>query len=258
MYAAGEFITKENYSNLKGDMRSLDLLMFRGDDIISDTIAEIQQQDQFTHAGLVINSDLLPELGLKPNHLYVFESTYSHDVPGIQTGPPDCVTGNKFFGVQLRDFEKLCHMYIHNDKTKIAWFPLKFELKIQNFTSLFQRHHQRPFLGKEFEHIVDFTQITADIMLTAKSIVNGPFLKAILPVSFTCVNLVLTVYQELGIIPVVPTGSIIYPIDLLRLGENISENSTENLTKNSAENLSNFIKEAMSNSTILKAISVPI
>jgi hypothetical protein len=252
MYATGEFITKENYPNLKGNMRSLDLIMFRGDDVISDTIAEIQEQDQFTHAGLVVNSDLLPGFNLKPNHLYVFESTYSYDVPGIETGPPDCITGNKFFGVQLRDLEKLCHMYIHNDKTKMAWFPLKFELRIENFISLFQRYHQRPFLGKEFDPIVDFAHITTDIMHKAKAIVNGPFLQAILPTSFTCVNLVLAVYQELGIIPITPMGSVIYPIDLLRLGENLAENMAENIIK------PEFSVETLLTVVAPEAIAIPI
>lgn len=67
----------ENYHILKEEMESLDLLMFLGDDVISDTIAEIQSQDQnilqkcpvahqFTHAGLIINSKLLPGYNLEP------------------------------------------------------------------------------------------------------------------------------------------------------------------------------------------------
>lgn len=216
MYNQGKYVTVKNYPILKDRMSSFDLLMFRGDDIISDTIAEVQKQQQFTHTGLVINSELLPGYDLKPNHLYIFESTYSHEIMGIDNGPPDCITGKNFFGAQLRDLEILCNSYIRNDKTKIAWFELRNKPKVSNFSAIFKRHHQKPFLNQPFASMFNFNQITPEAMAMAKNMMTSALIQVIFQASFTCVHLVLTVYQELGLIASIP--SILYPIDILGLG----------------------------------------
>lgn len=215
MYKQGEFLTVENYHILKDEMQNLDLLMFRGDDIISDSIADIQNQQQFTHAGLVIHSNLLPGYNLKPDHLYVLESTYSYNIEGMDNGPPDSLTGQRFFGVQIRDLETVCKSYLHNDKTKIAWFALESPPIIHDFVSIFRKYHQRPFLSQQIVPIVDFTQITPDVMIMAKSIINATLLDTILQSSFSCVNLVISVYTDVGLIDA--SSPILYPIELLHL-----------------------------------------
>lgn len=226
MYKQGEFLTVENYHILKNEMKNLDLLMFRGDDIISDIIADIQNEQQFTHAGLVIHSNLLPGYNLKPDHLYVLESTYSYNIEGMDNGPPDSITGQRFFGVQIRDLERVCKSYLHNYKTKIAWFALESPISlfegsgckppiINDFVSIFRKYHQRPFLSKQIVPIVDFTQITPDVMMMAKSIINETLLDTILQSSFSCVNLVISVYTEVGLIDA--SSPRLYPIELLHL-----------------------------------------
>lgn len=267
MYKHGQFLTMENYHILKDKMENLDLLMFRGDDAISDTIAEIQSKDrnilekcpvadQFTHAGIIVYSKLLPGYDLEPDRLYILESTYSYDIEGMDNGPPDCITGEKFFGVQLRDLERLCKSYLHNSKTKIAWFPLKYRPVIYDFEGIFRKYHKTPFLSQQIvqmtpcrspglinqsgrsdevrgdkrslfssfvpltdvsrcNHIVDFTQITPDVMMMAKYIINATLLQTVLQSSFSCVNLVTSVYKGIGLISV--DTPIVYPIELLNL-----------------------------------------
>lgn len=215
MYKQGEFLTLENYYILKNEMQSFDLLMFRGDDIVSDTIAQIQHQDQFSHAGLVIHPSLLPKYKLDPNRLYILESTYSYEITGMNNGPADSITGQKFFGVQIRDLETVCKCYIRNEKTKIAWFALESSPDINDFTSIFEKYHKRPFMGQQILPIVDFTHITPEIMTMAKSIINDNLLQIILKSSFSCVTLIISVYHDLKLIN--NMSSILYPIDLLYL-----------------------------------------
>ena len=215
MYKHGEFLTVENYHTFKEKMESFDLLMFRGDDIISDAIAEIQTDDQFSHTGLVIHPNLLPGYNLEPDRLYVFESTYSYNIEGMDNGPPDYITGERFFGVQIRDLETVCTSYLHNDKTKISWFALKRRPHVANFVHTFTRYHRRPFLSCEIVPVVNLRQITPDIMLMAKSIINATIIRTILQSSFSCVNLVTSIYIDLGLISA--QTSILYPIELLHL-----------------------------------------
>lgn len=232
MFRQGEYITLGNYHILKNNMKSLDLLLFRGDDIISDTISDISRQRQqisfketissncntllrtndFTHAGLIIHPSLLPDCGLDHNKLYILESTFSHKIIGMNNGPTDYLTNEYFFGVQLRDLELVCHSYIKNDKTKIMWLPLSLTPKINNFSLIFNNYHKRPFLT---EKIIDFQQITPELMLMAKSILNETLLLTILKNAFSCVNLVVSIYSDIKIIP---TGvSLTYPYELLTL-----------------------------------------
>lgn len=215
MFDPGEFVTLDNYDILSKEMRSFDLLMFRGDDIVSNTIAEVQKHDQFTHAGLVIHPELLPGYNLNPNRLYVFESTYTYEVPGIETGPPDHIKNRRFFGVHLRDLETVCRSYIRNDKTKIAWYPLRFSINNIDFTSIFTNYHMRPFLDQSILPMIDFTHITPDLIKIAESIINAPLLEAVLRSSFSCVNLVMAVYKDIGLIT--KSSTILYPIQLLTL-----------------------------------------
>lgn len=212
MLQRGEYITSKNYNIHKDEMKSFDLLLFRGNDVISDAIANIQCNDKFTHVGLVIHPSLLPDYNLDDNKLYVLESTFSHKIVGMNNGPPDSLTGEDFFGVQLRDFEAVCNSYIINDKTKIMWMPLSSTPQVTNFSQIFSRYHQRPFLSN---NILDFTQITPELILMAKSILTKTLLNTILQSSFSCVNLVTSIYNDLGIIHT--DVAILYPCEILAL-----------------------------------------
>lgn len=215
----GQYITLENYITLKDEMKSFDLLMFRGDDVISDTIAEIQNNDNFTHAGLIIHPSLLPNFYLDPNKLYILESTFSYEIAGMDNGPADVITGERFFGGQLRDLESVCNSYIKNEKTKITWIPLKLTPNITDFSSIFQQYHKRPFLTEttgSFIDAINFKQITPEIMLMAKSFLTTALLQTILKSAFSCVKLVTSIYHEIGI-SIDSAADMIYPCELLTL-----------------------------------------
>ena len=176
-------------------MSNMDIIMFRGDDIISDTIAELQGNNNtkivegtgnicFTHVGLVIKPDLLPDYNLDPSKLYLLESTYSYEIAGMNNGPADCLTNEQFFGVQLRDLEKVCKTYIRNDKTKIGWFKLEKNPNIKDFSSIFKKYHLRPFLAQEMLPIADFKRITPEMLMSTKSIINKMWIMMMLKSAF--------------------------------------------------------------------------
>lgn len=227
MYYPEVRITAENYDILKERMQSMDVIMFRGDDIISDTIAEIQttnlaksSTEIFTHAGLVIHPGLLPDYGLDPHRLYILESTYSYEITGMNNGPPDCITREPYFGVQLRDLEAVCRSYIRNDKTKVAWLRLVHHSIPQNLTEIFRRYHLRPFIAKDANQprilsMFDLTRVTPELLLLAKTTISATWLQSILTSAFSCVNLIVSVYRDLGFIS--SHIHIMYPMELLQL-----------------------------------------
>lgn len=215
MYKQGKFINLDNYEILKDEINNFDLIMFRGDDIISDKIVELQNNDIFTHAGLIIKSDILPQYSLDPHNIYILESTFSHEIIGIDNGPSDIITNNKFFGVQLREFKHVCRSYLKNDKTKIKWFPLKSCPNVSDFNIIFSKYHMKPFLNEKMLPIDIFGKINQYTMEIAKILITKKLLLTILQSSFSCVNLVTSIYLDLGIIS--DNKNISLPIDLLNL-----------------------------------------
>src|SRR5437868_4194060 len=116
------------YSELKNLIKPFDLIAFRGGDVISDLIAVLEKYevgcDTFTHVGMVVTSEILPNQNLDPNKLYILESTFGYQIPLIYDNKPDVITGKGNFGVLLRDLEEIIPWYIYNDKTKVAWCKL--------------------------------------------------------------------------------------------------------------------------------------
>jgi hypothetical protein len=128
-------ITKEetlNYNQLIKQLTPLDLLLFRGSDKVSDVICFLQNKflncGEFSHVGLVVNSELLPTVPqLKPGRWYVWESTMSSSGGIISNFVDNAVnveTGEGKFGVQIRDLEKVIDSYIGKGG-KISWAALK-------------------------------------------------------------------------------------------------------------------------------------
>jgi hypothetical protein len=124
-----------SYHSIKDKIQPFDLIAFRGGDVISDLISELESRQigvgTWTHVGMIVTADILPyyivdnkQVPLQPNHLYIFESTFSYQIAGVVDGTPDVVTGSSKFGVQLRDFEVVLNRYITGEKTKAAWCQL--------------------------------------------------------------------------------------------------------------------------------------
>lgn len=120
-----------NFNDVKDNIRPLDIILFKGVDVISDTIRILEKYEtengDFSHIGMVITSELLPLIPqLKHNILYVLESTSSYGIPVIiGDTPPDVVSGHGRFGVQIRELQKVIDTYITKDNNaKVAWGKL--------------------------------------------------------------------------------------------------------------------------------------
>ena len=124
-------VTSANYSTIKDKFKPLDMILFKGTDVFSDTICIVSQaatsDGDFSHCGLLVNKDLLPTVPqLQPDKWYVWESTFSA-VGGFLgkfgDGVPDIETNKGRLGVQIRDFEEVVTGYTPNGG-KVAWAPL--------------------------------------------------------------------------------------------------------------------------------------
>lgn len=117
-----------NCDTILSRFRTFDLVLFRGSDFVSNTIAKMEKTqvgvDTYTHAGLVIRADDMPTTFHVdiPGVCYVLESTASGP---IIDGVPSVVDGSGHFGVQLRNLGDVIRQY----QTRLAWLPLAQHLR---------------------------------------------------------------------------------------------------------------------------------
>lgn len=122
------------YSVIKGGMLTLDLLLFKGSDIVSKTIVRVESmqcgvESRYSHVGICVRGeDLCPpvagsgeEAWLKPDKLYIFETTMSG---ALGEGVCD-VNGKAHLGVQMRSLDDVVEAYDANPDVELAWCPLR-------------------------------------------------------------------------------------------------------------------------------------
>jgi hypothetical protein len=114
-----------SYSTAKKCIAPLDLILFRGSEMVSRTIRFLEQLEvqngEWSHCGLVVTSDLVPTIrNAKPDRLYVWESTLSGQ---LNDGVMDVESNAAVFGVQVRPLDKLVIEY-NKPGRRIAWAKL--------------------------------------------------------------------------------------------------------------------------------------
>lgn len=248
-------LTKNNlvsYSDIKDKLCPYDLIAFRGGDIMSDLIAIMEEYevglDEFTHVGMIVTSDILPEaisngkkFKLKPNHPYLFESTFTYSVPGFKEDAPDVITERGELGVQLRDLEEVIPRYIVDKTTKVAWCPLKNnpfkELPGESAANLKRRRRILRDSFVNFFRIYEdrLYQIDIDTLFAAmfpclrfmrnfKDSVFSSFYNVLHNYGWAknsfgpsgwqfCSELIANVYKDIGIIPVEFEACNVIPVD---------------------------------------------
>lgn len=120
---------RREWTSMRGDVRPLDIIFFRGADFISRAISKIEEKmtgcGEYTHVGMVVDGELLPGLGLNPAKKYVWESTMSSPFSLFSSdGVLDEQTNRGFFGVQIRDLDDLVEEYLKPEGTSMAWGKL--------------------------------------------------------------------------------------------------------------------------------------
>lgn len=103
-------VTPINIGQLFDKISPLDLIYFRGTEIVSDLIMKVSKlttgEGGYSHVGLVVNRDLLPSVeALEPGRWYVWEAILSSSYIYGTDGILDIETSKGFFGSQIRDLE---------------------------------------------------------------------------------------------------------------------------------------------------------
>lgn len=112
-------------SEIKNEIKPFDLILFRGGELVSDTISFIEQyfigDGKWTHAAMIVTTDVLPIKNGVNGKLYILESTMSGK---LGDGVNNIETGEGDFGVQIRDFGAVLDKYDKDGDTKIGWCRL--------------------------------------------------------------------------------------------------------------------------------------
>lgn len=225
------------YDDLKLQMKPFDLIAFRGSDTISNLISMVEKlkdhDGTFTHCAMVVDSTILPyyhydnqQFILEPDTIYLLESTFSFNIPGIMIGVNDVIDKKGEFGVQLRLAAEVIPNYISNNVTRVAYCKLinnpynneTKDLLKEQFMSFFTSYHGRFYdldalglLGAIFP-LLRFLRDERDYIITTlwKKYINDN-----VPIAGWqfCSELVANVYQLINIIPPEISTKNILPID---------------------------------------------
>ena len=217
------------FSEIAADVRTYDLLLFRGSDFVSDAIANVEEHyvgvRDFTHVGVAVRPRDLPA-GSKYRRpgdggvLYALESTASGKLGG---GAPSVIDSRGHLGVQLRDMAAVVPSYDASPKTRMAYMPLQDSARPAPDPAALEAVLDR-YLGVEYDaNCVDLFAAASPCMRCVR---DTPVLRRLWrltcflcccqtrPVLF-CSELAAHVYIDVGVFPdtVVPADCM--PVDFL-------------------------------------------
>lgn len=214
----------------------LDLIFFKGVDPLSITIRIIEdiafEEDSFSHVGLVVTRDLLPDVTeLEHGKLYIFESTLS-------VLCKDAETHRRKFGVQIRELESVIDAYKFLPGAKVAhvkltanpWQGNEYNRKfcIKTMKVIHEKYGNNMYDINAFDLLATVTvPLRKYRLFLNKFIVAGYSFLSTSSVITTqdidekmlfCSELVALVYQRLGILPKSVYPSDVAPMTLIELG----------------------------------------
>lgn len=158
-----------NYSYLHNRATALDLILFRGDSLVSNSImnmlklkhltVEGNSLTNFSHCGIIVTREIFPQL--PDNKLYVWETTFTLDPAVEEQGigaVVDTISGRGRSGVQIRPLEDVIKYYVNNSNTHaVAWCRLK----------------NNPFTGPKRQEVINVIEkLHHDIMLHSDYEIN--------------------------------------------------------------------------------------
>lgn len=118
----GKATLYEKWSEMQKRLHPLSLVLFRGTGIISDLIVDLEVDENskkkalhfgsWSHAGCLVNTDVMDIKNGKPNTWYVYEMTMTGPLAGDNT--PNVETGNYKFGTQIRELSLVLKTYPGN------------------------------------------------------------------------------------------------------------------------------------------------
>ncbi len=226
------------YSDMRDNVRTYDLLLFRGADFVSNTISHIETvmdgSGDFTHAGIAIRAKDLPESSQlyrppQDDKLYVFESTASGKIAG---GPPG-TDGRGHLGVQVRDMDTLVPIYDGYPSSRLAWLPLREDTRppinpyqvqdiLDRYTNLMYDANCLDLLASAFPVLRSMRRIFRNSCCLLKYMCCMCFTARRTGRWYFCSELVSQIYIDIGVFPDSLNPEDVLPMDFMPRERNLT------------------------------------
>lgn len=219
------------YSTIRQDLKSFDLLLFRGDDFVSRTILKVEgildkTEGLFSHVGICLRAeDLSPVVTFaEQGKVYVFESTMSGNLAdGVKN-----IEGHSRLGVQLRDLDAVVRAYDKSPNTRLAWCTLKPE-KRPIETRRYARECVRKYNGMFYDaSVIDLASVAIPVFRKVRDCGLVKLIRSkccccccccctTKPPSEwqICSELVTNIYKDIGVIPQTVEAQNVMPMDFI-------------------------------------------
>lgn len=210
----------EPYEKYKSKIRPFDIILFSGDDFVSDLIKYIEKHQMekiepssilpgsFSHSGMVVTSEILDHPHVRPGKLYILEATMSGRLGG---GVYD-IEGRSVFGVQIRDFDQVVSSYDVSDSTAIAHVKLANNpldspepLAKKKFTQAYERFKGTPY---DLQILDQISSVFPHLRLLRDFIDDKTRNEQVF-----CSQLVADIYIWMGLLPTSVDSKNITPMD---------------------------------------------
>lgn len=102
----------KTWDQCKNDLNPFDLVLFSGNDLISDIIRSVEYEKLsdglISHVGMIVSKSILPFVdGLEENKLYIWECISLFRFQYFNINPVPDIQGKLKIGVQIRDLEQV-------------------------------------------------------------------------------------------------------------------------------------------------------
>jgi hypothetical protein len=137
-----------SYEFIKNNIKPLDIILFKGEEIVSKTIRLLQRiklginkEKNFSHVGMVVDTTIIDKEiypFLQDDKLYIFESTLSGKLSdGIYN-----VESKSFFGTQIRELDQVINQYSILGWSRLIDNPIDSNSNFKHdFTELFMKYN---------------------------------------------------------------------------------------------------------------------
>ena len=220
------------YTAIRGELKTFDLLLFRGDDFVSRSILKIEgvmdkTEGLFSHVGVCMRAeDLLPVVTFaEQGKVYVFESTMSGNLAdGVKN-----IEGHSRLGVQLRDLDAVVKAYDKSPNTRLAWCTLKPEKRLWIDTRKCARECVRRYNGMFYD--ASCIDLAAVVVPTLRKVRDCGLVKLVRSKCCCCCccccttkppsewqicsELVANIYKDIGVIPQTVEAQNVMPMDFI-------------------------------------------
>lgn len=232
-----------DFQLIKDTIRPFDMVLFSGSDFVSDFIRWTEEKsanynlpsnEQYSHCGVVVTSEILDDPNIIPGHYYVLESTVS----GILGQNIKNIENKSMLGVQIRDLEALIPAYIKGGKARVSIGRLTnhpFNEFSKNLCKkIFTKFYER-VKGKFYD--VNLLDLGSSVCFPLRKVRNNLY-KIFPPVGwYFCSELAAELYQKLDMIDTEANPGDVVPMDFAGYDIDQGRNGSSVVPKNFLEKI---------------------